>query len=1423
MKHHHLPLFALLLMAATSSLSSQVIDRTSAERLAAEFLGVNAVELAHLEGTDELPLVYIFNASDGEGSVEIAGDVRALRPVLGYSRTGHIDWDSVNDNFKAVIADLAMGMEKLLASSDMQERVAQARARRSVRRVGEPEEVAPLMSCAWDQQWPFNNFAPIKDGMHSMTGCVATAIAQVMYYYKWPARGIGQVSYQWNGQTLSADLSQSVYRWDLMLDAYEDPDNCPQESADAVALLLRDVGYAMKMDYSPYGSGAFVDCISLIENFDYDADMKQIRFEQASIEGYIEILRAELLAGRPVLAGGQGHQYVIDGFDSNGYYHYNLGWGPGSDVYLLVDGTGYTSAELNYNIKPNEGGTGDLSYLTTGDLKWTGEGDWVTAGAMAFSCCAGVTAETTIAVENMATGEVWYMPEKSVFLPPNYCAIVDDYEISMPLPDGTYSIYPLARREGETEWHRFTYSADKYGSLMLTVKDGKKTYEQHDYIVGGIRYRLSPVVHEAHVIGYTNPTEVVILDDIVVDGESWPVTTIVEHALACSEATSIVIGNNVRHIGMYAFGASPNLVSITVPLTVEDIESDAFLDCPKLPNVDGLIYSDSYLIGVSNKEQTFYPIRPGTTKIASNVFVGCPNVTSVVVPEGVTTIYASAFEACWNLDSVTIPYTVTYIGEKAFNNCQKITTLYWDSDLSPWKVCRYCDSSLAEIHFGEHVTCLPKESLMRMHVLKTLTFSEGLRSIDDYAIYNCDALTTIDFPSTLESIGTYAFYECTGLTSVVLPEKFRSLGRGAFRNCFNLTSVDLGKNLKEIGPEAFNDCYALSTITLPEGLISIGDEAFICCALPSIVIPSSVTSLGCEVFYGCDALRDVWILSPEPPAYDFSFLGAHNLESINVLDTAAFAAAFNLSSDVVRPMITFAQPPVYSGTLPTLTPLSNYPGMTCSLANSAIHTGTHHDPLTIAYDYDGQSYSRTFDFAYTIAPAPLTLTIQPAERPYGAANPAFTFTAEGFVGDEDATVLNPQPTFFCEADEWSNVGYYPVSLVDTISGDYKLSAADGMLTITKAPLTIIAHDMSRLYGDPNPWFTYDVEGYVNGEGDWVLRNQPYSYIQADELSDVGTYPIEFRGATALNYAISYIPGTLTVNKRPAVINVINASRCYGEENPIFAFYTDGYIAGEGDYVLTTRPTITTPADRYSDTGDYLLEASGAEATNYEFSYVPGLLSVSKRELNLYADAVIRPYGEENPAFTYYGIGYVNDDTDDVITVQPTFSTDANPCSDVGDYTIDMWGAEARNYYINCYPGQLTIVQAMQDIVWEQEFGDELYVGSSVMLDAWSTSHLPVSYICDNSSAVLLRQDGDTWWFDCQMEGSFNLIAIQEGNHNYLPATRLSKPFTILPTGIHPTPDASEPQMIYDLSGRRVLDTDGLKGLYIVNGRKVLFK
>lgn len=313
----------------------------------------------------EVPAYYVFPNGEGKGFTVVSGDDR-LPEVVGYSDKGTYDEENLPSNYvgfmkayEEMVGQLDNGDSRASAS------IAEAKALRSSGY--QQPTVAPLLgSIQWDQIIPYNKMCPMYNSTdRSVTGCVATAMAQVMMYYQYP-------------KTLQADIPAYVtrtkylsipqinkgerYDWNNMLPQYAsyEPLNYTDAQAAAVAKLLYHCGVACEMDYGP-SSGANVTPAILSTYFGYDSDLMQdLNRDVFTLAEWSQIMDKELTAKRPILYSGQssdgGHEFVCDGTDGNGLYHINWGWGGYQDGYFDVTilnpykgGAGSGSAPDGYN------------------------------------------------------------------------------------------------------------------------------------------------------------------------------------------------------------------------------------------------------------------------------------------------------------------------------------------------------------------------------------------------------------------------------------------------------------------------------------------------------------------------------------------------------------------------------------------------------------------------------------------------------------------------------------------------------------------------------------------------------------------------------------------------------------------------------------------------------------------------------------------------------------------------------------------------------------------------------------------------------------------------------------------------------------------------------------------------------------------
>lgn len=303
--------------------------------------------------SDDNGLLYVVSSGDNAGYVMVAGDDVVINPVLGYSTAGEFDYDAAPDNLKWWIGEYA--------------RMIEYAAEHGMAVAETPKfdtSLDPLIKTHWNQDYPFNDLCPmLDDGSRAYTGCVATAMAQVMKYHEWPEQGTGSHTYTdpYCGQTLSANFGETTYRWDLMPNDYDG--TWTAEQIKAVATLMAHCGVAVDMQYMPDGSGAYSGDVpaALVNYFGYAEDIIHRDRDYYTQNEWIEMMKAELDASRPVYYHGQstggGHAFVIDGYNVDGYFHVNWGWGSNLDGYFLIatldpgadQGIGGTTAGYAYS------------------------------------------------------------------------------------------------------------------------------------------------------------------------------------------------------------------------------------------------------------------------------------------------------------------------------------------------------------------------------------------------------------------------------------------------------------------------------------------------------------------------------------------------------------------------------------------------------------------------------------------------------------------------------------------------------------------------------------------------------------------------------------------------------------------------------------------------------------------------------------------------------------------------------------------------------------------------------------------------------------------------------------------------------------------------------------------------------------------
>jgi len=287
--------------------------------------------------------LYVFNRADSEGFLITSSDSR-LRPVYAVSTCGRFTADEIPPAMKWLFGQYEE--EAKAAAEDGGD-------------IKVPdyyvgwEVIEPLVKAKWDQGSPYNDRCPVVYNQRTLTGCVATAMAQIIYTHRY-AKGSGQISYQLyiDNSTQTFDFSQAKFDFASMTDTYDS--KTPAAAREAVAELMEACGKSVKMSYNPGSSGAISDHVpvALQTYFGYDPYTTICNRKDYQTEQWETIIYNELKAGRPVFYSGStdqysGHAFVCDGYDGNGLYHINWGWSGMSDGFFALP-----------SLKPGQVGSG---------------------------------------------------------------------------------------------------------------------------------------------------------------------------------------------------------------------------------------------------------------------------------------------------------------------------------------------------------------------------------------------------------------------------------------------------------------------------------------------------------------------------------------------------------------------------------------------------------------------------------------------------------------------------------------------------------------------------------------------------------------------------------------------------------------------------------------------------------------------------------------------------------------------------------------------------------------------------------------------------------------------------------------------------------------------------------------------------------
>ena len=840
-----------------------------------------------------------------------------------------------------------------------------------------------------------------------------------------------------------------------------------------------------------------------------------------------------------------------------------------------------------------------------------------------------------------------------------------------------------------------------------------------------------------------------------------------------------------------------------------------------------LFYNDKALSSVALSEDV--------KEIGNSVFCGCDSITSLLLPNSLEAIGTSAFEGCKQLTGLIFHPALKSIGNYAFKGCVAFnnfaieegeetlslgngssegekTGLFKDCPITSVFIGRnlsYSYSPLAnmkmltEARFGNPVTRVPNYIFQGDTELTSVIFNRSceLQSVGKYAFDGCVNLPTPEFPTTVTVFDDGAFNGCVSFTDFNLPEKLTTIGSYTFQGCTELTKFDIPATTTSIGNYAFSGCTGVKQVTFADGeeTLALGYGAskgkgfglFNDCPLEELYLGRTVSyevntkgNFGYSPFYKKETLATVTV-GPKVKELPYCIFQGTAIQELYIPSSVRtiHSSFASLCPNLKQVIILGSTPP----SLDTANPL-----ISGSAEDSKIYV-FFPDKYKSAKPWS--NYADKIEVCCEIY----------SNLTYGGDNHLIAYKTDFPI------VLENMETEAVDAGTYQK----PIDVTYTTNGYTLKDVLNYEYTIRKASVTVTAKSCTRNYGEENPDFKFDYDGFMNGEDEKVLTNDPTATTKATIKSPVGEYEIVASGAEAKNYTFEYQNGTLTVTKAPLTVSVGEYTKKQGEAIPEFTIGYDGFKNDETEKVLTSKPTATTTATDASEPGEYDIVISGGEAENYELTYENGTLTVVMADaLIITANSYTRVYGDNNPIFEYSSEGAQLEGT-------PELYCEATITSPVGTYPIFIKKGSVTNYNDNYVNGTLTIIPdtlivTVADTIKEQGQENPVF---ELLYEGWKNN--------DTEDVLIAKPVATTSATTESPEGQY-AIEISGGEAlNYVFQYKEGVLSIVTPSGLTVV-TGGRPFDVYTVTGRKVRhQVTSLKGLapgvYIVEGKKVMVK
>lgn len=945
MKKHIL--FILCSILALNA-GAERISRDKAMVLAQDFMKGKVLEpvqtsssKASVRGGANNESYYIFNVADNGGYAIIAADDR-VSPVLGFSDQGNIDLDNIPENMASWLEYYEHEISSL--KSDTEAFIDTPVSR---------NEVKPMLDNYWRQTDPYNLLCPVYDGIQCPVGCGALAMAQIMYYHKWPVGVVDSIPpyiNEYNSQLVEG-LPATTFKWDLIKPLHRTEET--GKSLYAVAELLRYCGQAVKMNYESYGSGVDPKNVpkALIERFNYSRQTRLVYKYDYSSYDWAELIYNELASGRPVLYAGykilsEGHGFVCDGY-MNGYFHINWGQGGYNDGYfklslLCMDGADmFDQNNYGYNqqaiigIEPDKNNLTGISF-TDNEFNYTLLSDTsVMIQAIDGKDYNGIDtlwipdhvdySENRYHVTRIGKSENLNYNFKKVYLPSSlkqidagasFLQTINEFTIPFDVEELSSTAFKsnrsLVRFNAEDGYSHYKiidgvlFSPD--GKELMCYPQGRK--DTCYTVPDGVEIIGSYSFYKSYLSGITMPDGVEHINDYAF--------------YECTNLKKINFSNNLKDIGNCAFQKCYELSDVTLPQKIGTISIQAFNTCKSLKSI----------------------IIPNSLNycLAAEIFQNCSSLESVYIPSGIKLIRSNCFTGCSALKEITVESIVPPLFEtySVFDE-----SVYENAILKvpAGKVELYRNSAIWSRF--KNISAIPSYTINGINYIlnesaKTAVVSPGqelysgdivipatveyngkdytVRAMQPKAFANCQNLTSVVIDAPVSVLPDSLFNDCSSLKSVILNEGIEKIEYNAFDGCSALEAIDIPQSVAFIGVWAFRNCKSLRTVTIPESVTFLGECAFedcsnldsitilgnikqlrnwsfcYCTNLTYVSLPQNITWIGCQSFAECSNLESITIPENVTIIDNYSFYGCTSLTTIVLPENVIFIGPYAFCS-----------------------------------------------------------------------------------------------------------------------------------------------------------------------------------------------------------------------------------------------------------------------------------------------------------------------------------------------------------------------------------------------------------------------------------------------------------------------------------------------------------------------------------------------